>query len=59
MPDRAWAFPRVAFLAQAEQHRQVQLFAEAELRRRSTVTDPEQGRADHVYGRSTAPASNP
>lgn len=53
--DSAWGFSGVCFFANVNERRQVQLFEDAGLRRRCTVTDPQDSRAYAVYGRSTIP----
>ena len=48
--QREWAFSRVAFLANRNQGRQLQLFAEAGLRERYAVETEKEPRTFHIYG---------
>ena len=48
---REWAFSRVAFLANRNQRRHLQLFADAGLRERYAVETTKEPRTFHIYGR--------
>ena len=48
--DREWAFSRVAFLANRNQGRQLQLFADAGLRERYAVETEKEPRTFRIYG---------
>ena len=50
---REWPFSRVAFLANRNQRRLLQLFADAGLRQRYTVETPKEPRAYHICGRDS------
>ena len=49
---REWAFSRVAFLANRNQRRHLELFADAGLRERYTVETAREPGAYHLYGRA-------